>query len=77
MRVLIKGRAGTFKVVNAETGEPIRGVTCIDMRVDPRGSTLTIQVADFDVEVEGDAEIVPEEVVRVKRIGKPDMTVRL
>ena len=72
MRVLVrttginnKGYPDDVEVVDVETGEQLQGVTSLSFLAGPAGSTLTIKLHDFDVDLNHEVkeEKVSKEVV--------------
>lgn len=69
MKVLVRTRrvsddpavAPDVEVVNAETGEQVRGVTSLCFSAGPAGNTLDIRLHDFDVEIDQEAQLSPVE----------------
>ena len=69
MRVLVRSRKSdkqgpgndTVEVVNAETGEQIQGITSLTFRArsDNMRNQLILEIADCDVELDGEADVVP------------------
>lgn len=59
MKLRVQGSSKKgYEVVNSETGEHIRGVTSVSMRLAAIGGhELIVHVCDFDVDVEMDGEV--------------------
>jgi hypothetical protein len=54
---MVKRPGEVTQIVNDETGEQIEGVTNVQYREDLNGAILTVQLADFAVDVLDDATI--------------------
>jgi len=50
----------TIEVVDVETGKLIQGITSLFMDCNAKGNRLQIEFFDFDVDIEADAEMVPQ-----------------
>jgi len=65
MRVLVRTRRvgddrvgqHDVEVVNAETGEQVRGVTSLSFHASSVGNHLTLHIHDFDVELDQEAQV--------------------
>ncbi len=68
MRVKIQGKMTgelmphmQYSIVDAETGETVRGIQKATMEISNTGSKLVLEIFDFDVDIEADAKQVAHE----------------